>query len=100
MLTELERLAKRCSGETLVSINAHTTHYHTIREYLESMDFCGGGRPLPTGYEEWTTLVEIQFFPVTPLGSYSVMSYSVMSNNLADAVAQCHEILDGEKNAD
>lgn len=97
MLTELERIASRCAAEVIVSFNAHKGEYASIREYLDQRaERSDGGYYPPEGYADWTTLIEIQFYPVSPIGSYSVES-----NNLADAVSRCHAILDErDHNAD
>ena len=73
-----------------MSFQPETVSYQTIQEYLQD---CAkyGGEELPEGFERWTSLVELQFYPRTPIGSYSVQAPT-----LDDAVRQAHEILDGE----
>lgn len=90
-MTDLERLAARCKGEVSVVFHPHTVSYQTIQEYLSD----GHGdfkRVPPAGSDAWTSLVEIQFYPNTPIGSYLVVAETI-----GEAVRQAHEILDGEK---
>jgi len=86
-MTELERLAARCKAEVITTFHPHAGEYRTVQEYVE--DKPGDTEHLPEGYKDWTDLVEIQFYPATPIGSYLVFAQT-----LDDAVRLAHECLD------
>ena len=87
-MNELERLAARCKASVEVCFHPHTSDYQTIQEYL-SAGYGDFDREFPEGGEKWTSLVEIQFYPITPIGSHLVQG-----ETLEDAVREAHQILD------
>lgn len=79
-MSEIERLAMRCKGEVSITFNPQTVSYETVEQYL------GTKAGIPADFKY---LVEIQFYPLTPVGFEVVQGF-----DLTAAVAEAHAVLD------
>lgn len=95
MATEdkLARLMARCKCGVHLTMNRHRDYYDTIETVLKEIDEQGdSGEIVPGAREEILrtgNLVDLQFYPLTPIGFYRVIHHDV-----AEAVNIALMILD------
>lgn len=81
-MEKLNKLIERCKAGVYITINAHRDYYETVEqhfknnpsmeEYLQDIN--------PNVYskmKELNTIVEIQYYPDTPVGFYIVHHYDI-----------------------
>lgn len=99
-MKELIRLVERCKGEVIITSNPNRSSYQTADDYLKFRcqssgedwsEYLNGevGLLLYEGIKVSENWYEIQFYPDTPIGFFTVYHF-----DLEQAVKQCHEILD------
>lgn len=73
---KLAELIKRCECGVYVTVNAHRDYYETVeqnlRERAHEIDADVLARMMETN-----TVVEVQFYPDTPIGSYSIYHFDL-----------------------
>ena len=93
---KLQTLVAKCAAGVYVIFNQHKDYYETIEQHFK--DLGNGDRKDSIDPEVWAKMIElnqlvdIQFYPHTPIGSFSVYHY-----DLDLALDQCIEILKQEK---
>lgn len=91
----LTKLIQACKATVHVTANDHRTVYETAAKYLENLrerydDSID--EDVIKGMIERNTIIEVQFYPDTPIGSYSVFHW-----DLDKAVEECLEIIEERK---
>lgn len=92
-MKNLQELISRCKASVTLTINNHRDYYQTIEDYLQEM---GMGGIKETDLEiiaeiiKLDTLVELQFYPETPVGFYMIYHYDIDK-----AIEQGLEVLNG-----
>lgn len=90
-MEKLQELYSLCKYGVIISINAHRNYYESVFDYLgvciENIDI-----EVISVMEQLNTIVEIQFYPETPVGFHIVHHY-----DLESAVDKCLEILKSVK---
>lgn len=81
-MNKLKDLLSRCKCGVYLTINQHRDYYKSPSDRLD--DYAGmSGAPLQitdevrAGIIETDTLIEIQFYPDTPIGSYLIYHYDL-----------------------
>ena len=74
-MDKLTQLADMCKAEVSININGHRSMYETIEQYLTNRTDKDDFVSLDKGDD--ATLVELQFYPHTPIGSYTIYDNSV-----------------------
>ena len=78
---KLEQLLAMCRCGVFITVNEHRNYYITVREHLTSFtheDFIKDIDPIILEKMiEMDTVVEIQCYPDTPIGSYRVYHYDM-----------------------
>jgi hypothetical protein len=82
-MDQLNELIARCKCEVHVSVNSHRNYYMTVEEHLTNLQELS----FPDGLEiepevrskmiELDTVVNVQFYPQTPIGSYDIYHYDL-----------------------
>jgi hypothetical protein len=90
----LQRLIDRCACGVTLTVNEHRDVYESVElrldEYYASMSSPSHVDPeVRAKMIETDTIIDLHFYPDTPIGSYSILHYS-----LAAALQVAHEILD------
>ena len=80
-----------------LTINAHRDYYETVEKYFQSNPINQGkqeeiDKDVFQRMKETNTIVEIQFYPDTPIGFYTVYHYDV-ERALEEAMDLIEEIL-------
>lgn len=80
MIEKLNKLVSKCKGSVTITYNDHTTNYQTIKQHIEE-DFCNNYEDLDPSIKDEiirrNQIVEIQFYPDTPIGSYFIAHYDL-----------------------
>lgn len=85
----LENLVAQCKGSVNVAFNGHRDCYDSLEEYIDAEErFSDTPDDVRAAILEAGTVVEIQFYPDTPIGFYTVLGRS-----LDEAVDVCLETI-------
>lgn len=92
-MQKLQKLIDYCRGEISLSINSHKGEYLSVEDYLNTLielDIVDPLEDLVYSKEmiEKDTIIELQFYPDTSIGSYTIIHY-----DLEEAVDKALEIL-------
>ena len=78
---KLKKLLSLCKCGVFVSVNPHRDYYQTAADYLKEMDRFECPPEIPLGVRAQmvasNTTICIQFYPDTPIGSYSVWHHDL-----------------------
>lgn len=94
---KLNRLLKRCKFSVHIVVNRHRDYYMTAADYIEediTAQLMSSESPVDEYLKhrdkmiETDTIVDIQFFPDTAGGSYTVYHYS-----MENALDECLDLL-------
>ena len=93
-LEKLNKLISLCKAEISISINEHTSGYQTVKKYLENCQLIYGedleiSEEIKKVMIDKNIMVNIVFYPDTPIGSYSVYHYDV-----EEALDECLRIME------
>lgn len=80
-MDKLKILMNRCKCGIILHINQHRDYYRTAAEQLEEMSCY----ECPPEYSDDTrkkmietdTIIDLQFYPDTPIGSYTIVHYDL-----------------------
>ncbi len=80
-MEKLEKLLGKCNGGVFLTVNEHRNYYQTAEEALLEKD----GYECPPEIEpevrktmiEKDIIIELQFYPDTPIGSYSIYHHDL-----------------------
>lgn len=78
-MDKLKTLIERCNCGVYLTINDHRTVYQSIDEALENMALCGFdiAPKIKEKIIETDTLIDLQFYPDTPVGSFKIIHYDL-----------------------
>lgn len=92
-MPDLEALIAKCKCGVHLTVNGHRDYYESAEYYLQRE----GQREVDAGCDDWAspevvrqmierdTIIELQFYPETPIGFYKVWHYD-LSQAVADAL--------------
>lgn len=91
----MKKIAQRCKAGVYLRINEHKDRYKSAFDYIEELRAIGAIEDEDDVEEEilnimikTDSIVELTFYPETPIGSYTVYHYDVDL-----AIEQAHKIL-------
>jgi len=92
-LQKLQKIISKCKCSVNLTINCHKDYHQTVQEYLnDQMELSGNDleieNDIETKMNEIDTIIELQFYPDTPIGFYRIFHY-----NLEQALNEALEIL-------
>lgn len=87
-MNKLQELIKLCECSVSVEVNAHRDVYMTAYKYLVEANLEGEDRDIVDEMVLRDFIIEIQFYPNTPVGFYKVWHY-----DLDMALDECLEII-------
>ena len=81
-MSKLEELISRCKGEVIITINPHRGGYQTVENYFDDLktkieSFEMPGAEAMAGMIAFDTIIDLQFYPDTPIGSYQIYYYDL-----------------------
>jgi hypothetical protein len=92
----LQDVIDSCKGEVILSANQNRSNYESIRQYLADEqnrhEELIATREIVAKMIETDRVIQLQFYPRNPIGSYTVYHYS-----LDAAINEAFGILDGMK---
>ena len=80
-MNNLKKLLDRCKCGVFLSVNEHRDYYETVEQRLEW--YAGLECPpkiddvVRAGILATDTIVDLQFYPDTPIGSYKIVHYDI-----------------------
>ena len=82
-MNKLKELLSKCKASVSITINQHKDYYQTVEQYIEEQAQLYEGLIDEIGLEVYAemqktnTIVEIQAYPDTPVGSYRVIHHDI-----------------------
>lgn len=82
-MKKLKELLSKCEASVSISVNQHRDYYQSVEDYIKERALMDEDLINEIGqdvYEEMkktNTVVEIQAYPDTPVGSYIVFHYDI-----------------------
>lgn len=78
---KLKELISRCKAGVNIEVNEHRNYYETAKVYIEQLDERGPIHEVNPAIMrkmiETDTIINIHFYPRTPVGFYSVYHYDL-----------------------
>jgi hypothetical protein len=80
---KLLQLVNRCKAGVFLSVNDHRNAYESVQKFMENRfaldDFSRDETPpeVLAKMIETDTIVDLRFYPVTPIGSYRIFHYDL-----------------------
>lgn len=95
-MDKLKQILNRCKCGVFLTVNEHRDYYQSAIEKLEELD-CLECKPnidvdVQKKMIELDTVIELQFYPDTPIGSHSIYHY-----DLDEALNRALEIIKYDK---
>lgn len=81
-MEKLNKLILRCKCGVHLTINQHRDYYETVEQYFKSNpiteeDLEDIDKDIYEKMKELNTIIELQFYPDTPIGSYKIYHYDL-----------------------
>mgnify|MGYP000091143788 CR=1 FL=1 len=78
-MNKLQELLDKCNCGVYLTVNQHRNYYLSVDEHLNDMEIGSDDLDQETRYKmvELNTIIEIQFYPDTPIGFYRVYHYDL-----------------------
>jgi hypothetical protein len=80
-MDKLQQLMSRCKCGVHLQVNGHRDVYQSVAERLDQYEALAGGLELADEVRqkmiEKDTIIDLQFYPDTPIGSYSIYHYDL-----------------------
>jgi len=92
-MDKLKELLSKCKASVTISVNRHRDYHQSVKDYIEEQELMDKGLIDEIGsevYEEMkktNTIIEIQAYPDTPVGSYRVFHYDI--DKAVDIMLSC-----------
>lgn len=82
-MDKLKELMSRCKCGVFLHVNEHRDYYQKVEDYLEDIQARQSESPLEIAANirakmiELDYIIDLQFYPDTPIGSYSIYHYDL-----------------------
>lgn len=87
-MDKLKELLSKCKASVSITINEHRDYYQSVEKHIEEqalMDACISikgfideiGKEVYEEMKKTNTIIEIQAYPDTPIGSYRLFHYDI-----------------------
>jgi len=83
-MNKLSQIQQKCKCSVSISINKYKDYYQTIQEGIDDVNrilgSCGSeplSKEMVNKMIECNTIIDLQFYPDTPVGSYSIYHYDL-----------------------
>ncbi|MCK4814920.1 hypothetical protein KA005_04045 [bacterium] len=94
MEEKLKRIFERCKCGVYLIVNQHRDYHQTAEDKLKELDLLEATDDIDPEVRrimiETNTVVDLQFYPDTPVGSYSVYHYDI--DAAIDEALECLEV--------
>lgn len=83
IMNELKELLSKCKASVSITVNQHRDYYQSVKDYIEEQAQLDEDLIEEIGldvYEEMqktNTVIEIEAYPDTPIGSYRILHYDI-----------------------
>jgi len=93
-MDKLKMLLDGCKCGVFLAVNEHRDYYDSVQtkimEIERNREMCGEGpldEEIKSGMIQTGNIVELQFYPDTPIGSYSIYHYDI--DKALDEALEC-----------
>lgn len=83
-MNKLAQIQQKCQCSVSIGINKYRDYYQSIQEGIDDinqiLESCGGdllSEEMASKMIEHNTIIDLQFYPDTPVGSYSIYHYDL-----------------------
>ena len=81
-MKKLQTLIEKCKCGVHITVNGHRDYYETVEQYFEEdpmmeKDFEDIEANVYEKMKELNTIVELQYYPDTPVGFYKIYHYDI-----------------------
>ena len=81
-MDKLKELLGLCKASVTIQVNYHRDYYQGVKEYIEEQQLDAItineiGKDIYAKMIETNTIIEIQAYPNTPIGSYTIYHYDI-----------------------
>lgn len=82
-MSKLKKLISACKASVSININLHRDYYQSVEEYIGEQSLIYEelieeiGKEVYEEMKKTNTIIEIQAYPDTPVGSYSIFHYDI-----------------------
>lgn len=83
IMNKFEELLSLCNGDVHLTVNAHKSSYETVEKYFETLFILDDelyseiGDDIFAKMIEFDMIVDLTFYPIMSIGSYSIYHYDV-----------------------
>jgi len=82
-MNKLKELLSKCKASVSITVNQHRDYYQSVEEHIEEQALIDEelideiGKEVYEEMKKTNTIVEIQAYPNTPVGSYRLFHYDI-----------------------
>ena len=82
-MNKLKELLSNCEASVSITVNQHRDYYQSVEEHIEEQALIDEelideiGKEVYEEMKKTNTIVEIQAYPDTPIGSYRLFHYDI-----------------------
>jgi hypothetical protein len=91
MMNKLQQLLSRCKGGVYLIVNEHRDCYTSAEDQLKEIDLMECPPDIDDAVRakiiETNTIIDLQFYPDTPIGSYSIIHHDL--DTALDMALEC-----------
>ena len=82
-MKKLKELLSKCQGSVSINVNQHKAYYQSVEHYIKEQVLSNSnlineiGLDVHEEMKKTNTVIEIDAYPATPIGSYTVIHYDI-----------------------
>lgn len=78
-MNQLQKIMNLCKSSVSLKVNEHKDYYIEIKDYLDGLSdlYEDVDKEVLQGIIKRDCIIELQFYPDTPIGSYSLCHYDL-----------------------
>ena len=82
-MNKLKELLSKCEASVSITVNQHRDYYQSVEEHIEEQALIDEelideiGKEVYEEMKKTNTIIEIQAYPDTPIGSYRLFHYDI-----------------------
>ncbi len=76
-MNKLKELLNKCKASVSITVNKHRDYYQSVKDYIEEDLIDEIGQDVYEEMKKTNTVIEIQAYPNTPIGSYRIVHYDI-----------------------
>jgi len=92
-MNKLKELLSKCKASVSITVNQHRNYYQSVKDYIEEQALIDEelideiGKEVYEEMKKTNTIIEIQAYPYTPIGSNRTFHYDI--DKAVDVMLSC-----------